>query len=132
SGQMKIWMKAGDDQLSLAPLTVVQRLGIARVEAVVRPPKYAQLHDSTLDLGAAPATVTYGSGIELKVTFNKPLDASTPVRLEPVGQTKAPRISWLPTSGDTAAGAWTAADTVRFTIHATDIDGFSNTGLEEY
>src|SRR5581483_3279599 len=31
SGQMKIWMKAGDDQLSLAPLTVVQRLGIARV-----------------------------------------------------------------------------------------------------
>ena len=34
AGGMKIWMTAGDDRKDIAPITVLPRLQIARVEAV--------------------------------------------------------------------------------------------------
>jgi len=42
TGAMKIWMTAGDDQLAVTPVKVVQRLALRGVTAVVTPPPYAK------------------------------------------------------------------------------------------
>ena len=45
AGLMKVWMTAGDDRKDLDPITVLPRLAIARVEAVITPPAYVTAGD---------------------------------------------------------------------------------------
>src|SRR5947207_8156745 len=40
AGAMKVWMTAGDDRKDVDAITVLPRLSITRVEAMVTPPKY--------------------------------------------------------------------------------------------
>ncbi|MGH7179750.1 MAG: DUF4175 family protein, partial [Tepidisphaeraceae bacterium] len=134
SSGLKIWIKAGDDEMRLAPVTVVPRLGIRTVEALVTPPQYVAVQSPTnVNLTASPALVGVGSKIALRVTFNKPLSRSSEFELVPAtDNTKPPAVSWQRTSAASVQGTWLASDSLRFHIRATDVDGFTNSALEEY
>src|SRR5688572_26686346 len=78
AANLKIWMKSGDDQVNLAPVTVVPRLAIQAVQALVTPPPYVSNRSTTtVDLTLAPAVMAAGSDVALRVTFNKPDRKST-------------------------------------------------------
>jgi len=133
SGQLKAWMKAGDDEKFLTPIVVVPRLGITDVQAVLAAPKYAELPPVTADLRTAPAVTVFGAQIELKVTFNKPLAPTQQITIEPVGpEGKLPQAAWTLPNPSTASGRWIAGESLRFHVRATDTDGFQNSALEEY
>src|SRR5690606_30827506 len=93
-GNLQIWIESGDDRHDLPPIVVVPRLQIERVQAILTPPPYAPQRTSTVDLTAAPAVMTAGSQIALQITFNKPLDPESAVRIEPVDDTIAPQFAW--------------------------------------
>jgi hypothetical protein len=147
-GHLHVWMKAGDDRLDLPPITVVPRLAVKSVEAIVSPPSYVTGAQPTMvNLSAAPAVMAVGSDVALRITLNKPLTADNPLTLEPVADAGAdgapstqpaavPRAAWeiqCHPGGDTLAiGRFTAVDPLRFHVHAVDADGFSNNALEEY
>src|SRR5690606_20694876 len=97
-----------------------------RVEAVITPPQYASQRRTTVDLAARPAVMTVGSEVELRVTFNKPLDPDVAVRLESAGEGEPPAVQWGTESRSLAVGRATAADSVQFHIKAGDTDGFEN------
>lgn len=135
AGMMNMWMTSGDDRKDLPAVKVLPPLTIHEVEAVVTPPKYAQMPPVTMDLAAAPATVTVGSTVELRVNFSKPLAIGKPVHLEAASSdTPLPAVQWDANAGDayTAVGSFAARQTAHFRIIATDQDGFSNNGIEEY
>jgi hypothetical protein len=135
SGSMRVWMSAGDDERHLGAVTVVQRLATRSVEALVTPPAYVpQRQPATVSLAAAPAVVGAGSEIQLRVTFNKPLADGVETKLVPISvEQKEPAIKWSAGQEPGAlVGAWTAVDSLRFHIQARDIDGFTNSALEEY
>lgn len=130
--RMSLWIKAGDDQIEPRNIEVVRRLAVIGVKARITPPAYARMEPSAVDLSEAPAHMTSGSNLELALSFNKPL-ADAPVRLEPVkADAKLPRIAWSRPEASQAVGAWTADQSLRFRVHATDADGFENPGLEEF
>jgi hypothetical protein len=142
---LKVWLKAGDDQKNLAPVTVVRRLAITAVQAAITPPAYAKLPSTPVDLTQRPATIVQGSKVVLQVQFNKPLAEGNSVSLEPIeAPTTAPSpvvgpMIWrIDNSTSAAAGGWIATATMspdrsmRFHVRATDADGFSNNALEEY
>jgi len=138
-GSLKVWMKAGDDRKELAPITVVPRLAIRSVDAVITPPAYAHAGPQTLSLANAPAVMTSGADLALKVAFNKPLAADQAIVIEPVAkEMKPPQPKWerqkLADGVDAAVatGHWSVRESLRFHIKATDADGFQNTGLEEF
>src|SRR5690606_18121865 len=78
SGTLKVWIESGDDRVEVPPIVVVPRLQIERVEARITPPAYARQQATTVDLSSTPAVMTVGSQVELRVQFNKPLDAAVP------------------------------------------------------
>ena len=130
---MSVWVAAGDDQTEAKSIAVVQRLAISRVEAMVTPPSYAKLEGMTVNLSEAPAAVVHGSTVQLKVTFNKALMPGQPVELESVKpDAKLPEIKWENSSEAVAVGTMVAGESMRFRIHATDVDNFQNPALEEY
>jgi hypothetical protein len=109
----------------------VQRLAINRVEGIVTPPPYAKLESTSVNLSEAPATVVFGSTIQLKVTFSKQLAQDKPIIIEPVkADAKLPEVTWVKTAPNVAT--MVATQSLRFRLRATDTDYFENTGLEEY
>lgn len=132
-GQLFIKMQAGDDEKILAPVTVVPRLDIARIEARVTPPPYAQAPALSVDLGERPAVMAVGAGVDLVVTFNKPLAKDQAVSLEMAKpDQQSPKTKWDRSGESTAVGSFAASESMRFIVRATDEDGFQNTGTEEY
>jgi hypothetical protein len=135
TGLMKIWTESGDGRLDVAPVRVVQRLTIERVEAVVTPPPYAALPPVRMDLASNPAAMTVGSAVRLTATFSKPLATDQPVTAELLGaggSGAAEALRWTATSPTTAVATFTAATSIRFHLHATDTDGLHNAAAEEF
>ena len=132
SGHITAWIEAGDDRKEIEPITVVPRLTIRSITAEAQPPEYAVGRaKQTQDLAVAPLVTTEGSHVTLAFHFNKNL-ASTDPTLEPIGVSKLPPLTWQHPTLDLAIASFEAAVPLRFRIHATDADGFTNTGLEEY
>jgi len=140
TGNLHVWMKAGDDRLDLPAITVVPRLAVKSVEAVVTPPKYVtNVPATTVNLSAAPAVMAVGSDVALRVTFNKPLAGDGAVSIEPIASGSpstqpgaTAQAAWSSAGDMTAVGRFTAITPLRFHLRAVDTDGFSNNALEEY
>jgi hypothetical protein len=132
-GAMSVWMRAGDDETTPANVAVVQRLAIRSVNAKISPPAYAKLAPTTANLSETPAYMTAGSSVELQILFNKPLAEDKPVTLESVKpDAPMPQIHWHNAEQALAVGTWTAEQSLRFRVKATDRDYFENPGLEEF
>jgi hypothetical protein len=118
AGTLKIWMRAGDDRIDLKPITVVPRLAIRSVQALVKPPKYVgDQPATTVDLSAAPAVMAAGSDVGLRVSFNKPLSDIANVQIIPVSEEmQAPKVQWTSDSATGVTGAWNARQSLRFHI----------------
>jgi hypothetical protein len=136
---LKVWMASGDDETLAQSVEVVPRLAIERVEANITPPAYAQVTGTTVDLAKAPAFMVVGSQVALRVQFNKPLDPQKDVQLQVIANTDArdakvhdPAAAFDRAEAKAPVGRFTAKESFRFRIKATDTDGFDNTGLEEY
>ena len=134
---LAVWVVAGDDRADFKPITVVPRLAATAVSLEVAPPPYAANRPKqTVDLTRQPAVVGEGSAVALKVTFNKPLADGKPPSFAAAeaGTTAAPKLPTATWSqqGTAAVARWTATDSARFRVNATDADGFSNMGLAEY
>ncbi len=132
SGQLRVWVESGDDKRQINPVKVVQRLTVSRVDANITPPAYANLPAGRANLGQNPLTVTYGSKIQLTVTFNKPLDADHPILLESLTPKSTAAFKWDAPVGNVVTASLDATDSVRFHLHGTDTDGLKNTSVEEY
>jgi hypothetical protein len=131
-GTVKIWTESGDDRLDLNTVKVVQRLTISRVEAVITPPPYSKLPPVRVNLSQNPGLMTFGSTVQLIATFNKDLDGTHPVTEELLSAKAKPIFSWAAIDGNVATATVTATESFRFHLHATDIDGLSNTAAEEF
>jgi hypothetical protein len=133
TGKLKVWMEAGDDREDLKEITIVPRLVISRVEAIVKPPAYANMSESTVNLSEGPAVMTIGADVALKIYFNKDLAGGSAIELLPVtAETKLPTIQWKNASPSTAVGQFNARESLRFKVRATDSDNFQNAALEEF
>jgi hypothetical protein len=135
AGVMKVWMTSGDDQHDLAPITVLPRLALTRVEASITPPAYVgdAAKPVTINLAEGPAITAAGSQIALKVAFNKTLAGDSSVKIQPLTEkAKLPDMAWSRVGDSAMVGKWLAGESFRFHILATDTDGFQNSGLEEY
>lgn len=133
NGAMNVRVESGDDVTPPRTIAIVQRLAISGVQLVVTPPPYVSEPPTTLDLQSAPATVTYGSTLALRVTFNKDLDPGHAPSLQPSDkQNKLPAATWGPSAGAVAVANWTATDTAIFQVRAVDVDGFSNGDVADY
>jgi hypothetical protein len=143
---LRVWVRAGDDEKPLGSMTVVPRLTVRKVTAVVVPPAYAaatsgQTLGGEVDLTQSPAVVVEGSQLRLKLEFNKPLSGPpTLVRVETsaaaTGEPPSPDRGLIATTreldGAAAELALAPEKTVRFRIAATDSDGFASSALTEY
>ncbi|MGB7161222.1 MAG: hypothetical protein WBD40_24395 [Tepidisphaeraceae bacterium] len=133
-GEMKVRISAGDDVKLVAPITILPRLAVTKVQAVVTPPKYVGggKPGEPINLTTGPALMPTGSDVALQISFNKPLAADAGLKIVPVSEDmKLPQIAWQ-TAGETVVGKWSATDSLRFHVIATDSDGFKNSGIEEY
>jgi hypothetical protein len=133
AGMMTIWTRSGDDSRQMPMVQIVPPLTIQDVQAIVSPPKYAAgFPISTIDLSAAPATITLGSPVELRVKFTKPLVGNS-VHLQFI-DSPLPNVQWDPISGgaSTAVGHFITRQAMRFNVVGTDQDGLSNSGIEEF
>jgi len=132
-GLITLWMAAGDDATPPRTIAVVGRLAITAAQLTVTPPPYAAQGPTAVQLDAAPATVTYGSDLSLRLTFNKPLDPSRAMVLSAAaGMPAVPDVSWNPPTGAVASGHWIARQSCVFTVHGFDADGFSNADEAQY
>ncbi|MDB5324202.1 MAG: hypothetical protein JWN40_5833, partial [Phycisphaerales bacterium] len=134
---LKVWMAAGDDETEKQSITVVPRLAIQNVQATITPPAYAQMTPTTLDLAKAPAFMVTGSKVALRVQFNKKLDPAKEILFPVLSnndnvKSADPGITTDRPDPTAPVAHWTAKDSFRFRIQATDTDGFTNTALEEY
>jgi HAMP domain-containing protein len=132
AGVVKIWMESGDDSHEITPIKVVQRLAITRVEAVITAPPYANLPQTHVNLAQNPGMLTFGSKVQLNVLFNKPLDSSKPVTAEIISSKAHPAFNWAASSGNADSATVDAPESFAFHLHATDVDGLTNTAAEEY
>ena len=130
TGQIKIWTESGDGRLDVVPVRVVQRLGLDHVEAAITPPAYAKQPPVRVSL-TQPATMTTGSTVTITAAFNKPLSTSEPVTAELLSG-HADALRWTAASPTSVSATFTAAESVRFHLHATDADGLKNTAAEEF
>ncbi|MBC7784890.1 MAG: hypothetical protein H7144_13715, partial [Burkholderiales bacterium] len=133
SGKLNAFIEAGDDRRDLSAITIVPRLSIKQITAQITRPAYVPKRDSvTQDLATAPAVMAEGSDVAISVRFNKALAAADMV-LEPIGEnTKPPAIKWTRSDDLSAVATMRALAPFRFRVQATDVDGFTNTALEEY
>jgi hypothetical protein len=135
-GTVKIWTEAGDDRMDFKPVTVVQRLTISRVEAVITAPPYAKLPPVRVNLSQNPVKITEGSTVQLMAQFNKPLDPDRPVTVELLSSATKdgakPVFKWNPPAGNVITADVDAPQSFRFHLHAVDVDGLSNTAAEEF
>ena len=132
SGVIKIWMESGDDQKELAPVKVVQRLAISRVEASITAPPYANLPPQHVNLSQNPGLMTFGSKVQLTVEFNKALDPAHPIAVELLTAKAKPVFNWAAPVGAIATASVDATESFRFHLHGTDTDGLSNIAAEEF
>ncbi|HWE93478.1 MAG TPA: DUF4175 family protein [Tepidisphaeraceae bacterium] len=131
---LQVKLEAGDDAVALNPIAVVPRLEVARVDADVTPPPYVQpAVASSVNLAERPAIMAYGSQVGVRINFNKPLKPDAPIEIRPVkeGQ-KLPAMTWDRSVAGTAVAHFQAEQSFRFSVKATDTDGFHNAGGEEY
>ena len=141
---MKVWIEADDDATEPRELSIVPRLAIQGVRAVVSPPAYAlppgadpKLLSQELDLSSGPGIVTYGSSVELQVSFNKNLKDQTSLALidasaEKNQQTLLSGINQWGGSGSFRSVRFLATQNLAFGIKGTDEHGFENPALEQY
>ena len=85
TGTLDVRVAAGDDEVELPKVTLVPRLDVSRIEAHVTPPPYAGPAVTAVNLAERPATMAVGSQVDLKIEFNKPLAAASPVLIVPSG-----------------------------------------------
>lgn len=136
NAELKVWIRSGDDEVRLPPVTIVRRLAIRGVEAVITPPAYVSgAVPQAVNLAVAPAVAVVGADVRISVSFNKPVIGD--VRLEPVGDSAVAVAPMAPADaqrgeGDRREIVLAATESVRFHLRATDEDGFSNPGVEEY
>ncbi len=132
-GELKTRIKSGDDETKPVAVVVVPRLAIQSVALAVQPPKYTAIDSYPIDLSSRPGMVTFGSDLKLTVSFNKPLDPDKTVALESLRSDVAlPNLDWNRGDVNHPLAAWNARQSLRFRIHATDTDGFTNSAIEEY
>jgi hypothetical protein len=131
TGAVQFFVKAGDDQMDVKPVMVVQRLTISHVDAVITAPPYAKLPPTRVNLTQNPAVLTLGSKVQLIAAFNKPLDPNHPVTVELLTDKAKPVFKWAAPVGNAITATVDATESFRFHLHATDLDGLSNTGAEE-
>jgi len=133
-GEMQIQVEAGDDQMTLQPVTIVPRLDLSLVEAQVTAPPYVHASAaSKVNLAERPAVMAYGSQVDLFLRFNKPLAQQVPVEIVPTRpDLKLASIAWDRPASDVAVAHFPAEQSLRFTVHATDTDSFHNAGAAEY
>lgn len=137
SGILKTRIEAGDDMVHLSPVTIVPRLSIRHLTALIVPPEYV-LNRQPVEqsLTSAPLVVAQGGTVTLQVRFNKPLAKpvhSAPAFLEAVGpDSTLPPLQTTLDSPESVHFRFQAEASFRFRVHATDEDGFRNTALEEY
>lgn len=129
---LKVWMESGDDRKEFAPIRIVQRLGISRVEAIITPPAYAAQPPVRVNLSQNPAVMTTGSQLELLATFSKPIDPKKPVAVQVLTPNTKPAFHWKPIDHNTASAIVDAAESFRCRLQATDLDGFTNPAAEEF
>ncbi len=141
NGRLQIKVEAGDAETDLRPVSVVPRLDIKGIEARVTPPAYAGLPAVPVNIAERPVVTAIGSDIELRLSFNKALDVGKGIRIEPADRAHAmPAANWTFPSEGSAVARFTTFDPrtfrpndpFKFTVRATDIDGFENIGSQEY
>ncbi|MGD0462030.1 MAG: hypothetical protein ABSB74_06045 [Tepidisphaeraceae bacterium] len=133
SDLMPVWIESGDDSTPRRTITIVQRLAVTSAQLVVQAPPYANEPPTTVQFDSTPATVTYGSSLTMKVTFNKELDPGRLAYISAGEQAgKLPQIAWEAPVGSTVLGHWVARDSAAFQIHAMDRDGFANADGTEF
>ncbi|MCS7034685.1 MAG: hypothetical protein NZ561_11945, partial [Phycisphaerae bacterium] len=131
---LKVWIRSGDDERHLPPVTLVQRLAILKAEARVTPPPYvSHVPAALVNLSAAPVVAVVGSTIDLAVEFNKPVVG--PIRVEPVAanaETREPILAGDQQTGHVRAVRLPSDQSMKFRIRGRDVDGFENTAVEEF
>jgi len=137
SGLMTIWAESGDDTMPRKTVAIVQRLSIASAQLIVQPPPYVNEPPTVVAIDSSPATVTYGSTLSIKLTFNKPLDPARMPMILSGDQTAEqggalPQIAWDLPTGDTVTGRWTARDSATFQVRAFDQDSFASDDGVDY
>jgi hypothetical protein len=136
AGVMRIMIKSGDDEVRMQDITIVPRLMIKSATATITPPEYVSgaVPPTTFDLAKGPALMPVGATVQLDVKFNKPLaGAPSEVRIDPIdAAAHGPQIASSVALADGVSHRWLARESMRFHIRASDTDGFSNLGLEEY
>ncbi len=134
NAKLDIRVESGDNELPIAPIAVVPRLEIAHVDADITPPPYVKPEViSTANLTEHPAIMAVGSKVGMRINFNKDLKSDKAVVLRPVKEgVKPPTITWDRSKPSVAIAHFEAAGSFRFTVKATDTDGFQNAGGEEY
>jgi hypothetical protein len=126
SGRMTVWIESGDDATAPQAIAIVRRLALSSVQLIVQPPAYTNEPAAPVPFDSTPATVTYGSSLELTLTFNKDLDASRAPMLSAGEEgVAAPPVHWDGVIGNTVTGRWIARDSSAFVVHAFDRDGFA-------
>ncbi|HET6250248.1 MAG TPA: DUF4175 family protein, partial [Tepidisphaeraceae bacterium] len=134
NARLQVRVESGDDSQPLRDIAVVPRLQIQRVEAQLTPPPYVQPRiTSTVSLTERPAITAFGSTVAIQFHFNKTLKDGAPVELHSIkeGQ-KLPAFKWTHSSPEVAVATFDADASFRFSVKATDSDGFQNPGGEEF
>lgn len=140
AGDVRIWVKAGDDEKAVGSLAVVPRLAVKRIVAEVVVPDYARAArggsqggaqgNPEYDLSKGGIGVVEGSGVRVKLEFNKPL-AALP-ELVTVGEATAPVGAKGTIAESRAELAFEPEKSLRFRVAAVDQDGFGVSAVSEY
>src|SRR6185369_13903926 len=65
TGAMQVAVFAGDDEVALAPVTIVPRLDLSLVQADITPPAYVHaINQAKINLTERPAVMPFGSTID--------------------------------------------------------------------
>jgi hypothetical protein len=133
AGEMTVWIEAGDDVTQHKSIAIVRRLSVASAQLIVQPPSYVNEQPAPVPFDSTPATVTFGSSLTLKLTFNKDLNPTLPPLLSPGEQGGGPpQIAWDRAVGNAVTGHWLARESAAFQIHGFDLDGFASDDASDY
>jgi hypothetical protein len=108
--RLSVWVEAGDDETTPEAVALVRRPVLESATLLVTPPPYAQGEERRVDLGDGTAVVGFGSDLELRLNYSKPLDA----------------VEGFVVEEDVATLRWTADESRTFSVKATDLDGLSS------